>query len=379
MWHMFFAVQKLKNNSFSFIFPSFSLKMCISLMGLSLALTGCSSTPKTPAKQLCSGTKRPYEIKGIRYEPQDHYEYEETGVASWYGPGFHQKPGSCGTKFDMHSYTAAHKTLPIPSVVEVTNVDNGKTLHVVINDRGPFVGDRIIDLSKKVAMELGTHGKGLGQVKVKALPEQSVALANYLKQFGPYGVDPSGRGWDEIYRTEIADKFHEYLDKQETKEEQITHAVYHPEIDQEAHETLAVLSPPSLKAPKGKGKVAPPIHARPQNKEFEKVLNEVAEEQALTNVAFKRPLPPRNVKPRHLAAPAPQYFVKVGQYVQKQNAVSLQEELTSYGKASIDRTSAAQGQQFFTVKLGPFSSKQQAQQVMKTITKQGYYGVQLTQ
>lgn len=338
----------------------------LGIFTLSLFLSGCSTCVKntTPAKELCSGTKRPYEIKGIRYVPQDHYDYDESGVASWYGPGFHNKPGSCGATYDMHSYTAAHKTLPIPSVVEVTNVNNGKSLHLVINDRGPFVDDRIIDLSKKAAIELGTHGKGLGQVRVKALPEQSIALANYLKQYGRYGRDPSGRSWDQIYRDEIADKYHNYLDHNEPK---TTNAVYQPEVDNEVKATLAVLTAPKVENVKPKATSL--AYTKKTDEEFNALLNEAAASYSQT-VPAKAP----TAKP----AFSGKHYVQVGNYIQKHNAVKTQEELRRHGKASLALTKRVRGQQFFTIKLGPYPSKKQAQKVMETVANNGYHGITLT-
>lgn len=106
-----------------------------------------------------------YTIMGKSYTPKHQPDYDVTGVASWYGDKFHGKPTATGETYDMHDLTAAHKTLPLNSMLFVTNVENGKTLMVRLNDRGPFVGDRIIDLSKASADALGI--KGLGQVRVQ--------------------------------------------------------------------------------------------------------------------------------------------------------------------------------------------------------------------
>jgi rare lipoprotein A (peptidoglycan hydrolase) len=166
------------------------------------ALVGCSTVgegQKTTDK-LCTGTKRPYQVKGNWYTPQEHYDYEEEGVASWYDPRFHGRPKSCGEIFNMHGISAAHKTLPIPSVVEVTNVKNGSTVKLLVDDRGPFVDDRIIDLSKGAATYLGIHNQGLGTVRVKCLPEESRAFAKFVSQYGRYGRDPDGRTWETIFR-----------------------------------------------------------------------------------------------------------------------------------------------------------------------------------
>lgn len=112
---------------------------------------------------------RPYEINGRWYAPAADPDYDETGIASWYGDAFHGKPTANGEIFDMNAVSAAHTTLPLPSVVEVTNLDNGRTLIVRINDRGPFVDGRIIDLSRAAAEELGVRQAGLARVRVRYL------------------------------------------------------------------------------------------------------------------------------------------------------------------------------------------------------------------
>lgn len=106
-----------------------------------------------------------YTIMGKSYTPKHQPDYDVTGVASWYGPKFHGKPTATGEIYNMHDFTAAHKTLPLNSMLFVTNIENGKSLMVRLNDRGPFVGDRIIDLSQASAKALGITG--LGQVRVQ--------------------------------------------------------------------------------------------------------------------------------------------------------------------------------------------------------------------
>src|SRR5215475_10911427 len=100
-------------------------------------------------------TGEPYQVGGIWYVPHEQPDYDETGVASWYGEAFNMKATADGEIFDMDQFSAAHTTLPLPSLVEVTNLENGRRLVVRVNDRGPFVGGRIIDLSHAAAAELG--------------------------------------------------------------------------------------------------------------------------------------------------------------------------------------------------------------------------------
>ncbi|MGH8604939.1 MAG: septal ring lytic transglycosylase RlpA family protein [Gammaproteobacteria bacterium] len=94
--------------------------------------------------------------------------YQQTGEASWYGPGFHGKKTANGEVYDQNELTAAHRTLPLGTDVEVTNVKNGRSVAVEINDRGPYVRGRVIDLSRAAAIELGIKEKGLATVKIEA-------------------------------------------------------------------------------------------------------------------------------------------------------------------------------------------------------------------
>ena len=124
--------------------------------------------PARPAGTAGSGRERlrprrglsgraPYQVNGVWYYPKVDYDYDETGTASWYGEAFDGKPTANGEIFDLNQITAAHKTLPLPSVVEVSNLQNGRA-SVRVNDRGPFVGDRMIDVSRRAAQMLGFEG-----------------------------------------------------------------------------------------------------------------------------------------------------------------------------------------------------------------------------
>ena len=113
------------------------------------------------------GTWKPYQVNGQWYYPADEPDYDQIGIASWYGDAFNGKPTADGEIFDTQAYTAAHKTLPLPSIVEVTNLDNGRSMQLRLNDRGPFVGDRLIDLSKGAADKLGILRPGLARVRVR--------------------------------------------------------------------------------------------------------------------------------------------------------------------------------------------------------------------
>lgn len=111
-----------------------------------------------------------YKVAGKRYQPTKKIEsFSQTGKASWYGPGFHGKKTSSGERFDMNTLSAAHRTLPIPRYARVTNLSNGKSVIVRINDRGPFHGNRVMDVSKAAAKELGFIHTGTANVKVEQI------------------------------------------------------------------------------------------------------------------------------------------------------------------------------------------------------------------
>jgi len=133
-----------------------------------------------------------YDVLGHRYYVLATSEgYRARGVASWYGRDFHGLATSSGETYNMHALTAAHKTLPIPTWVEVTNLDNGKHVVVKVNDRGPFVDDRIIDLSYAAALELDMVRDGTARVEVRALTAQRAPVVTTASAMPPPASAPS--------------------------------------------------------------------------------------------------------------------------------------------------------------------------------------------
>lgn len=120
---------------------------------------------------------KPYQVSGVWYYPAVDYSYDETGIGSWYGPGFHGRQTANGERYDQNALTAAHPTLPMPTLVEVTNLENGRSIEVRINDRGPFKNGRVIDMSKRGAELLGFHKQGTAKVRVRVLETESRQLA----------------------------------------------------------------------------------------------------------------------------------------------------------------------------------------------------------
>jgi len=165
---------------------SMSYYFLIAFSALGLALTACGKTHvesypsysanKHASSPLPSGhgghvkTGKPYQVSGKWYYPLNSANgYNQTGVASWYGKKFHGRKTANGERYDMHAMSAAHKTLPLPTMVRVTNLDNGRSVIVRVNDRGPFVKSRIIDLSYAAARALGYDKKGTAHVRVQTL------------------------------------------------------------------------------------------------------------------------------------------------------------------------------------------------------------------
>lgn len=149
---------------------------------------GVASSPRgpmvSPSGKPLRGTEKPYQIKGIWYYPQSDPDYDVKGVGSWYGEQFHNRRTANGEIFDMDAVSAAHKTLPLPSLVEVTNLDNGRKMVVRVNDRGPFVGDRVIDLSRAAADQLGYRRQGVARVRVRYVgpaPKSSFGPRQYAQ------------------------------------------------------------------------------------------------------------------------------------------------------------------------------------------------------
>ncbi|WP_444943609.1 septal ring lytic transglycosylase RlpA family protein [Microbulbifer sp. ZKSA006] len=126
-----------------------------------------------------AGNKSPYKVNGVTYRVRNDVKgYKEVGHASWYGTKFHGRRTANGEIYNMYAMSAAHKTLPLPSYAKVTNLDNGRSIIVRVNDRGPFVHGRIIDLSYTAAQKLGYLDQGVARVEVEALDPASLPAAN---------------------------------------------------------------------------------------------------------------------------------------------------------------------------------------------------------
>jgi len=157
------------------------------LAGLaSLTLTACTTVGPPSGSGGLNGTMRPYQVRGVWYTPRYQPDYDEVGLATWYGPESPNRRTADGEAFAVDVASAAHKTLPLPCEVEVTDLDTGRRIHVRVNDRGPFVAGRIIDLSPRAARDLGIIGRGSARVRVRYIgPAQGAPPSTVLAAAQP--------------------------------------------------------------------------------------------------------------------------------------------------------------------------------------------------
>jgi peptidoglycan lytic transglycosylase len=162
---------KIEPNFVVSVFRAFVMKKSLAVLVLAVLLTGCGAGAPPPVPP---GAPRPYQIQGKWYRPMARADnFTQRGKASWYGKKFHGRKTANGEVYNMYGLSAAHKTLPLGTWVRVKNLDNGTRLDVRINDRGPFVAGRVIDLSYGAAKKLGVVGPGTARVHLTALGKPS--------------------------------------------------------------------------------------------------------------------------------------------------------------------------------------------------------------
>ncbi len=320
-------------------------------------VTACSAPE--PRGGMASGAGmfkigRPYTINGQRYTPRENYSYDETGIASWYGPGFAGRRTANGEIFDPSELTAAHPTLPMPSLVRVTNLDNGKSVVVRINDRGPFVAGRIIDLSRRAAELLGFKRAGIAKVRVSILAVESRAIANAArKRYRARGVRMA-------------------------------------ELTPPAREEFIPVSSPQaapmrqVDAMPLKGPV-PPSPAQP-------IANPSGRMIAAAKLAPEIPDPaPKSIPGKTVDGifyPAPKVrrmkvsggrriFIQAGAFTVKRNAVRLRNRLAALGPAAITEADV-KGRHFWRVRIGPVESVKEADRILAQVMGGGEKAARIT-
>ena len=262
----------------------------------------------------------PYQVAGMWYYPQEDPNYDQTGIASWYGDPFHGRATANGEIYDQNELTAAHQTLPLPTFVRVTNLENGRAVIVKVNDRGPFVNGRIIDLSRRAAQLLGYDRQGTAKVRVQALK-------------------PGDPGAEGLMIAHADDKA-------------VVAAAPRTTVTAEA------LPPP----PGARGKttvVAAPSSAGPSaTSVFAAGVSAV-------------PSPALATQPvQHVAVKPTGIFVQAGAFTQYDNAHRLSAVLSGLGASRVS-SAMVNGTEFFRVRIGPLPNVQQADRVLEKVIGSG--------
>ena len=258
---------------------------------------------------------KPYQIENVWYYPAEDYDYDETGIASWYGTEFHGRPTANGEVFDMNDISAAHRTLPMPSLVRVTNLDNGRSMLVRVNDRGPFARGRIIDLSRRAAQLLGMDRAGTAKVRVQILADDSRQLAAIARNRTPGQQD-------------------------------IKVAAAPP-----GNVTVETLPPAGAPAAN-----APTTAAQPAQSAIQVAsLAEPQISQEVLTVAVR----PANI------------FVQAGAFSNPTNAQRLSTTLSNIAPAKVERANVGKTV-FYRVRVGPAASVEEADRILDRVTAAGY-------
>lgn len=322
-----------------------------------LFLIGCATKDydaQYPVKGICRSCK-PHMIKGIWYTPQLHYDYDETAIASWYGPGFHGKQKANGEIFDQDEISAAHKTLPLPTVVKVTNLENGKSVYLVVDDRGPYVDNRIIDLSKGAAKALGVYVKGTAKIRVQSIPAHSHALSMHLARIGNRWGAVKGRRWGDIYRQDIAGN---HSDEPYEKGSSRNHPVPgHADNIPHSHKPHVEVIPLKLE------------------KSIDDIIGDNIKTPLAAPVAKAAKTAVRHVTSTSAQKPTPSgpsYSIQLASFVKRENAAKLVGEIQGLAQATIKETVVPPGQIFHVVKCGPYPNKDAAEMALTSLSVFGY-------
>lgn len=164
---------------------AYSVVLRVLAAGVLLAsLAACGSSTGGQGSSGAYKVGKPYTINGISYVPTEEFNHVETGMASWYGPGFHGRPTANGERYDQYDRTAAHRTLQMPAIVRVTNLDNGRSTVVRVNDRGPYAHNRVLDLSRAAANDLDMVRAGVARVRIEQLSAESQTVKEVAQNGG---------------------------------------------------------------------------------------------------------------------------------------------------------------------------------------------------
>jgi len=294
-----------------------------------MATLAACSTPQRPVSTGNAATQgtykvgKPYQVNGIWYYPHEDLSYDETGIASWYGEAFNGKRTADGEVFDLSGLSAAHHTLALPTIVQVTNLENGRSLTLRVNDRGPFAHGRIIDVSRRAAQLLGFERQGTAKVRVRVLETETIEAQGVARH----------NGTDEAQAAPIV----------------VAQAAPRTQVDAQPLSALpgSSAAPPPLptQAPPAVLHPAPPVVAA-----VEPVL--------LGNVTIGA------------AKPAAQIYVQAGAFSQVDNASRVKDRIASLGAVQVSGV-RVNGANLFRVRLGPVPSVEEADRLLAKVMAAG--------
>ena len=304
------------------------------VIGLTMLLALAACAEKKPPPPATTGeykVGKPYEVAGIWYYPKEDWEYRETGVASWYGPGFHGKHTANGEVYNENDVTAAHPTLPMPTMVRVTNLENGRSIKVRINDRGPFANNRIIDLSRRSAQLLDIERAGTAKVLVEILPDETRQLiAMSSNQTAGDNDLPSAAP-----------------------------------VGQVQTQSLTGAAPASPTAP---GQPQPNL-----SKQLQPTLPQVSKPNTPAQPAAPQAqmVPLANQQVQQVSVQPTSLYVQAGSFTNAGNAEKLRAKLAAFGAAFVVPARVGT-QDFYRVRVGPLATVGEADAMLSRIIAAGY-------
>ncbi len=315
-----------------------------------------------------------YTVDGETYVPHNQPDYVEEGMASWYGPGFHGGKTANGESYDSNELTAAHRTLPLPSIVKVTLLSTGKSAYVRVNDRGPFAHSRIIDLSRGAAEKIGLLRVGVGKVRIEYMKKESERFAELLANGrDPKSIDLASEVIGSGGETQVAGN-----DTVPTAEASAPAHAQHAQSfwdsvspDANAAEPVAV----AANAPEPTGEIVPVPQETNQAAPVGDIASSELNAPSPFNVMASNAGAKAAAKPMQLAslspAPAPVAahavggtYVQLGAFGNEQNANRLRDKFSSLGPVNILRKESANGTALYHVRMGPYADAGAAQSAL---------------
>ena len=336
------------------------LRQLAGLAAVAMILAGCAGSeprvaggghyrPGHPSYKVGA----PYQINGVWYYPKVDYNYDETGVASWYGEAFDRQVTANGEVFDLNELTAAHRTLPLPSIVEVTNLQNGRKMTLRVNDRGPYAQNRILDVSRRAAQLLCFERSGTTPVNVRILRDESIRVAEAAKR---------GSTGDVVIAAAA-----------------VGAAAPPPPTTVTAAPAPRPTPEPSIAV----AELAPPAASRPPEPLPAEVASasEPPRRSWLIASAPAETLPPRPRQPAPLSTAEPdrvitplgssRIFIQAGAFAVPENAQRARTRFSALANVEVANISV-HGNPLYRVRLGPVANVEEADRLLSRLVGSGY-------